>query len=68
MKKSMAGIIIGAVVVIFLLAPTHSVEFLLGALTYHPRLTGLAMVILLALFIWVLRREYEDEPEKPVQL
>ena len=67
MKKLAAGIL-GAILLFFLVAPMKFIEFLLTVLTYHPWRTCMALVILLALFIWLLRAEYQDEPEESAQV
>jgi len=58
-KKLVAGIL-GAAVFFIIFGPF---EWLLTALTYHPWRTCMVIAILLALYIWWLRAEYEDEPE-----
>jgi hypothetical protein len=63
-KKLVTGVL-GAVVLFFIFAPF---EFFLTAVTSHPWRMGMGLAILLALFVWLLRAEYEDEPEESAQV
>ena len=61
--KKLAKFVLMAFGVIFLIATRPVIEFLLTNVTYHPWLTSVALIALLAIVVWLLHGAYNDEPE-----
>jgi uncharacterized membrane protein len=61
--KNLAKLVLLAVGIFFLVATGRFIELLLTNLTYHPWLTSMVLIALLAMVIWLLRGAYNDEPD-----
>ena len=47
----------------FIVATHRFIELVLTNLTYHPWLTSIVLIALLAMVIWLLYEAYNGEPE-----
>ena len=61
--KNLVKLVLLALGIFFIVATGRFIELLLANLTYHPWLTSMVLIALLAMVIWLLHGAYNDEPE-----
>ena len=61
--KNLAKLVLMVLGISFFVATRQFIELLLTNLTYHPWLTSMVLIALLAMVTWLLYGAYNDEPE-----